>query len=152
MEYIDIGKEEGKPYIVKSNNVSGNFIGPVLFEDVEPEAIIAQEEIFGPVIAIIRADSLGSAIEIANSTEYALTAGIYSRSPANIQRAREGLRAGNIYINRGITGALVGRQPFGGFGMSGIGSKAGGPEYLLQFMHPVCISENVLRKGFVPIL
>ena len=152
MEYIDIGKEEGKPYIVKSNNVSGNFIGPVLFEDVEPEAIIAQEEIFGPVIAIIRADGLNSALEIANSTEYALTAGIYSRSPANIQRVREGLRAGNIYINRGITGALVGRQPFGGFGMSGIGSKAGGPEYLLQFMHPVCISENVLRKGFVPIL
>jgi len=152
MEYIDIGKEEGKPYIVKSNNVSGNFIGPVLFEDVEPEAIIAQEEIFGPVIAIIRADGLGSALEIANSTEYALTAGIYSRSPANIQKARGELRAGNIYINRGITGALVGRQPFGGFGMSGIGSKAGGPEYLLQFMHPVCISENVLRKGFVPIL
>ncbi len=151
MEYIDIGKEEGKPYIVKSNNVSGNFIGLVLFEDVEPEAIIAQEEIFGPVIAIIRADGLGSALEIANSTEYALTAGIYSRSPANIQRAREELRAGNTYINRGITGALVGRQPFGGFGMSGIGSKAGGPEYLLQFMHPVCISENVLRKGFAPM-
>ena len=150
MEYIDIGKEEGKPYIVKSSNVSGNFIGPVLFEDVEPEAIIAQEEIFGPVIAIIRADGLNSALEIANSTEYALTAGIYSRSPANIQRAREELRAGSIYINRGITGALVGRQPFGGFGMSGIGSKAGGPEYLLQFMHPVCISENVLRKGFAP--
>ncbi len=150
MEYIDIGKEEGKPYIVKSNNVSGNFIGLVLFEDVEPEAIIAQEEIFGPVIAIIRADGLGSALEIANSTEYALTAGIYSRSPANIQRAREELRAGNIYINRSITGALVGRQPFGGFGMSGIGSKAGGPEYLLQFMHPVCVSENVLRKGFAP--
>ena len=151
MEYIDIGKEEGKPYIVKSNNVSGNFIGPVLFEDVEPEAIIAQEEIFGPVIAIIRADGLDGALEIANSTEYALTAGIYSRSPANIQKARGELRAGNIYINRGITGALVGRQPFGGFGMSGIGSKAGGPEYLLQFMHQVCISENVLRKGFVPM-
>ena len=150
IEYIEIGKDEGKPHIINPINVSGNFIGPALFEDVEPEAIIAQEEIFGPVIAIIRADDLNSALEIANSTEYALTAGIFSRSPVNIQKAREGLRAGNIYINRGITGALVGRQPFGGFGMSGIGSKAGGPEYLLQFMHTVCISENVLRKGFVP--
>ncbi len=151
-EYIEIGKDEGKPYIVNALNVAGNFIGPVLFEDVEPEAIIAQEEIFGPVIAIIRADGLNSALEIANSTKYALTAGIYSRSPVNIQKAREELRAGNIYINRSITGALVGRQPFGGFGMSGIGSKAGGPEYLLQFMHPVCVSENVLRKGFAPTL
>ena len=150
IEYIEIGKDEGKPHIINPINVSGNFIGPVLFEDVEPEAIIAQEEIFGPVIAIIRADDLSSALEIANSTEYALTAGIFSRSPVNIQKAREGLRAGNIYINRPITGALVGRQPFGGFGMSGIGSKAGSPEYLLQFMHPVCISENVLRKGFAP--
>lgn len=151
-EYIDIGKDEGKPFIVNALNVAGNFIGPVLFEDVEPEAIIAQEEIFGPVIAIIRAEDLNKAFEIANSTEYALTAGIYSRSPVNIQKAREELRAGNIYINRSITSALVGRQPFGGFGMSGIGSKAGGPEYLLQFMHPVCISENVLRKGFAPML
>ncbi|HZX48769.1 MAG TPA: aldehyde dehydrogenase family protein, partial [Nitrospirota bacterium] len=150
IEYIEIGKDEGKPHIINPINISGNFIGPVLFEDVEPEAIIAQEEIFGPVIAIIRADDLSSALEIANSTEYALTAGIFSRSPVNIQKAREGLRAGNIYINRPITGALVGRQPFGGFGMSGIGSKAGSPEYLLQFMHPVCISENVLRKGFAP--
>ncbi|MCC6542946.1 MAG: aldehyde dehydrogenase family protein, partial [Nitrospirae bacterium] len=149
-EYIETGKSEGRPYIINAINVSGNFIGPVLFEDVEPDAIIAQEEIFGPVIAVIRTDDINSALEIANSTEYALTAGIFSRSPANLQRAREVLRAGNIYINRGITGALVGRQPFGGFGMSGVGSKAGSPEYLLQFMHPVCISENVLRKGFVP--
>lgn len=149
-DYIDTGKAEGTLYTVKGIDISGNFLGPVLFADVEPEAIIAQEEIFGPVISVIRANDMDSAIEIANSVEYALTAGIFSRSPVNIQKAREGLRAGNIYINRRITGALAGRQPFGGFGMSGIGSKAGGPDYLLQFMHPVCISENTLRKGFVP--
>ncbi len=150
IEYIEVGKDEGTPHIVNAFNASGNFIGPVLFENIEPDAVIAQEEIFGPVISILKAEDIDSAIEIANSVEYALTGGIFSRSPVNIQKVRERMRAGNIYINRNITGALVGRQPFGGYGMSGIGSKAGGPEYLLQFMHPVCISENTLRKGFVP--
>jgi len=149
-EYIEIGTTEGRPHIINRIPAEGFFVGPVLFEDVDRDSVIAQEEIFGPVISIIRAEDIDTAIEIANSTEYALTGGIFSRSPVNIQKVREGLRAGNIYINRNITGALVGRQPFGGFGMSGIGSKAGGPEYLLQFMHPVCISENTLRKGFVP--
>ena len=87
---------------------------------------------------------------MANATDYALTAGIFSRSPAAIRRASEELRAGNVYVNRGITGAVVGRQPFGGFGMSGVGSKAGGPDYLLQFLEPRAVTENTLRQGFAP--
>jgi RHH-type proline utilization regulon transcriptional repressor/proline dehydrogenase/delta 1-pyrroline-5-carboxylate dehydrogenase len=123
--------------------------GPAIFE-VSPEAVIAREEIFGPVISVIKAANIGQAITIANSTEYALTGGIFSRSPAAICAAKAEFKVGNLYINRKITGALVGRQPFGGFGMSGIGLKAGGPDYLPQFMNPKTISENVLRRGFAP--
>ena len=97
-----------------------------------------------------RPETADEAIEIANSTRFALTGGIYSRSPVNIEKVREGLMAGNIYINRKITGALVERQPFGGFKMSGLGSKAGGSGYLLNFLFPVSISENTLRRGFAP--
>ena len=87
---------------------------------------------------------------MANDTEYALTAGVLSRSPVHIRRAAAELRAGNVYVNRPITGAVVGRQPFGGFGMSGVGSKAGGPDYLLQFVEPRVVTENTLRQGFAP--
>ncbi|MCH6546515.1 MAG: aldehyde dehydrogenase family protein, partial [Deltaproteobacteria bacterium] len=87
---------------------------------------------------------------IANRSSYALTGGIFSRSPANIEKARNQFRVGNLYINRGITGAIVQRQPFGGLKLSGIGSKAGGPDYLIQFLEPRAISENTLRRGFVP--
>ncbi|MCH7897469.1 MAG: aldehyde dehydrogenase family protein, partial [candidate division NC10 bacterium] len=128
----------------------GYFLGPTVFAGVSPSASIAQEEIFGPVLAVFRAKDFEEALEIANGTEYALTGGLYSRSPAHIQRAKEAFRVGNLYINRKITGALVGRQPFGGFRMSGIGSKAGGPDYLLQFMEPRTITENTLRRGFAP--
>jgi RHH-type transcriptional regulator, proline utilization regulon repressor / proline dehydrogenase / delta 1-pyrroline-5-carboxylate dehydrogenase len=99
----------------------------------------------------MRAADIDEAIALANESQYALTGGLFSRSPANIEKVKEGFRAGNLYINRKITGALVGRQPFGGFGMSGVGSKAGGPDYLLQFMNPVSISENTIRKGFAPL-
>ncbi|MGH7433229.1 MAG: aldehyde dehydrogenase family protein, partial [Candidatus Methylomirabilales bacterium] len=109
-----------------------------------------REEIFGPVLAVFRAAEFEEALEIANETEYALTGGIYSRSPAHTERAKAAFRVGNLYINRKITGAIVGRQPFGGFKMSGIGSKAGGPDYLLQFMEPRTITENTLRRGFAP--
>ena len=111
---------------------------------------IAQEEIFGPVLAVMRASDFDEALAIANGTDYALTGGIFSRSPANLDRAQRELLVGNLYLNRGITGALVGRQPFGGFKMSGIGSKAGGPDYLLQFVLPGTITENTLRRGFAP--
>jgi RHH-type proline utilization regulon transcriptional repressor/proline dehydrogenase/delta 1-pyrroline-5-carboxylate dehydrogenase len=90
-------------------------------------------------------------VDIANDTPYALTGGFYSRSPANIGRVRREFRVGNLYINRKCTGALVDRQPFGGFKLSGIGSKAGGPDYLLQFLLPRTITENTLRHGFAPV-
>ncbi len=98
----------------------------------------------------MRADNFDQALQWANATRYALTGGIFSRSPERLERARREFRVGNLYLNRGITGALVWRQPFGGFKLSGIGSKAGGPDYLLQFMDPRSISENTMRRGFAP--
>jgi RHH-type proline utilization regulon transcriptional repressor/proline dehydrogenase/delta 1-pyrroline-5-carboxylate dehydrogenase len=112
--------------------------------------MLAQEEIFGPVLAVLKARDLGHALEIANGTQYALTGGLYSRSPEHIALVKREFRVGNLYINRKITGALVDRQPFGGFKLSGIGSKAGGPDYLLQFLQPRTITENTLRRGFAP--
>jgi len=102
------------------------------------------------VLSVMRAADLEEALRIANGTSYALTGGIFSRSPVNIERARREFRVGNLYINRKITGALVDRQPFGGFKLSGTGAKAGGPDYLLQFTHARTITENTLRHGFAP--
>lgn len=128
----------------------GYFVPPTIFADVDPNSDLAQKEIFGPVLAVIRAKDMDEALKIANSTEYALTGGLYSRSPATIERVKREFEVGNLYINRGNTGALVERHPFGGFKMSGVGSKAGGPDYLLQFMEPRVITENTMRRGFVP--
>ncbi len=128
----------------------GYFIGPTIFDQVNPDSKLAQQELFGPVLAIIKAPTFEFAIDIANSTEYALTGGIYSRSPAHIQYAKDNFEVGNLYINRGITGALVDRHPFGGFKMSGVGSKTGGPDYLKQFMEPRVATENLMRRGFAP--
>jgi RHH-type proline utilization regulon transcriptional repressor/proline dehydrogenase/delta 1-pyrroline-5-carboxylate dehydrogenase len=152
-QYIEIGRGEGRTALatdVGKLAEEGCFVGPHIFADVRPEARIAQEEIFGPVLAVLRAQDLDEALSIANGTDYALTGGLYSRSPAHIDRVREELEVGNLYINRPITGALVGRQPFGGFRLSGIGSQAGGPDYLLQFVIPRTITENTLRRGFAP--
>lgn len=149
-DYIEIGRGEGKPLLIRKPGPEGHYIGPVIFTEVDPSSRLAQEEIFGPVVVVISAKDIDDAIAIANGTPYALTGGIYSRSPANLRKAKENFRVGNLYINRKITGALVGRQPFGGFGMSGVGSKAGGPDYLLQFMETRSISENTLRRGFAP--
>jgi RHH-type proline utilization regulon transcriptional repressor/proline dehydrogenase/delta 1-pyrroline-5-carboxylate dehydrogenase len=151
-EYIEVGKKECELLLERKAHAFACFVGPAIFSDVSPESRIATEEIFGPVIAIMRARDIDEAIHIANATSYALTGGIYSRSPSNVLKARTDFRVGNLYVNRKITGALVGRQPFGGFGMSGIGSKAGGPDYLLQFLNPVSISENTLRRGFAPLI
>lgn len=129
---------------------TGYFVPPTIFGDVPGDAKLAQQEIFGPVVAVIRAKNLDQALEIANSTEYALTGGIFSRSPGNIARIKEEFEVGNLYINRGITGAMVDRHPFGGFKMSGIGSKTGGPDYLRQYMEPAAVTENTLRRGFAP--
>ncbi len=139
----------GKPALTRGL-MRGYFFEPTVFIDVEPHMRIAQEEIFGPVLAVIKAKDFAQALAIANDSQFALTGGIFSRSPAHIEQARKEFRVGNLYINRGITGAVVERQPFGGLKLSGIGSKAGGPDYLLQFVEPRTISENTLRHGFVP--
>ena len=128
----------------------GYFVGPAIFTEVKPESYLGQEEIFGPVLSVMRAKDLEQAIAMANGTRYALTGGIYSRSPGNIERARRDFEVGNLYINRKITGALVDRHPFGGFKRSGAGSKAGGPDYLLHFLLPRTVTENTLRRGFAP--
>ncbi len=132
-------------------SATGYFVGPTLVTNVQPDMPIAQEELFGPVLAVLRAKDFETALAIVNDSVYALTGGLYSRTPSHIERAKRDLAVGNLYINRGITGALVGRQPFGGFQLSGVGSKAGGPDYLLQFLEPRVVTENIQRQGFAPI-
>ncbi|HUQ39329.1 MAG TPA: proline dehydrogenase family protein, partial [Acidimicrobiales bacterium] len=149
-EYVELASVEGE-VLVRRDDVpcDGWFVGPTVVA-ADPSARVATEEIFGPVLTVLRVPDFDTALEVANDTEYALTAGILSRSPANIERATAELRAGNVYVNRGTTGAVVGRQPFGGFGLSGVGSKAGGPDYLLQFLDPRVVTENTMRQGFAP--
>src|SRR6266487_4414755 len=150
-EYIDIGKGEATlAYQAKGVPPEGYFIPPTIFTDVKPDMRIAREEIFGPVLSVLKVRDLDEAIDVANGTDYALTAGFFSRSPANIDRAKAQIEAGNVYINRSCTGAVVGRHPFGGFKMSGGGTKAGGADYLLQFLLPRVVTENVTRHGFAP--
>ena len=132
-EYIEIGKGEGHLLTGGSHHGPGYFIEPTVIADVAPRARIAQEEIFGPVLAIIKAKNFDEAIDIANSTEYGLTGSLYSRDGERIERATEEFHVGNLYFNRKCTGAMVGAHPFGGFNMSGTDSKAGGPDYLLLF-------------------
>ena len=148
--YIELGKKEGTLLIQREVDDQGYYVGPTVFEDIDTGDRLAQEEIFGPVLAMMKADSFEQAIDMANDTPFALTGGIYSRSPYNIEKARKFFDVGNLYINRGITGALVYRNPFGGFKLSGVGSKAGGPGYLQQFLVPRTIVENTIRRGFAP--
>ncbi len=152
-KFVELGKTQAKlVYQADLGTLAdeGYFVGPTIFADVPETATIAQEEIFGPVLSIIKAEDLDDALRIANGTKYALTGGVFSRSPENIAKVKRKFRVGNLYVNRKCTGALVGRQPFGGFKLSGIGSKAGGPDYLLQFVVPRTITENTLRRGFAP--
>ncbi len=128
----------------------GYYAPPTVFLDCPPQHRICQEEIFGPVLAVIKASTFEEAIGIANDTAFGLTGAVFSRSPLHIDYARMHFDVGNLYINRGSTGALVGRQAFGGSKMSGVGSKAGGPDYLRQFMAPKCTTENTMRRGFSP--
>lgn len=131
---------------------TGYWVPLTIIGGIRPEHRLAQEEIFGPLLAVMRALDLGQAIHWANSTGYALTGGLFSRSPASIERAKSEFRVGNLYINRAITGAMVGRQPFGGAALSGLGTKAGGPDYLQHFMDSRVVTENTLRRGFAPRL
>ncbi|MGB7520153.1 MAG: L-glutamate gamma-semialdehyde dehydrogenase [Spirulinaceae cyanobacterium] len=151
LAYIAKGKEEAEVALEVDVPDQGYFVSPTIFTEVDPKATIAQEEIFGPVLAVIKVDSFAAALEVANGTNYALTGGLYSRTPSHIDRASKEFAVGNLYINRNTTGAIVSRQPFGGFKLSGVGSKAGGPDYLLQFLEPRTVTENVQRQGFAPI-
>jgi RHH-type proline utilization regulon transcriptional repressor/proline dehydrogenase/delta 1-pyrroline-5-carboxylate dehydrogenase len=152
---IEQGRKEAKiawqatlpPGVVASG---GHFVPPTIFAHVKPDATIACEEIFGPVLAVIKVRDLDEAFAVANRTEYALTGGLFSRSPRALERAEHELIVGNLYLNRGITGAIVERHPFGGFKMSGGGTKAGGRGYLENFLFPRIVVENVLRRGFTP--
>jgi RHH-type proline utilization regulon transcriptional repressor/proline dehydrogenase/delta 1-pyrroline-5-carboxylate dehydrogenase len=151
LEYIEIGKKEATlGYQAKEVPPHGYFVPPTIFTDVKPNMRIAREEIFGPVLSVLKVRDLDEALEVANGTDYALTGGFFSRSPANIERVKAQLEAGNVYINRSCTGAIVGRHPFGGFKMSGGGTKAGGEDYLLNFLIPRVVTENTSRLGLIP--
>lgn len=144
LEYIEIGKKEGR-LMVGGGKAEGNgyFIQPTVFADVDPKARIAQEEIFGPVVAFMKANDFDHALEIANNTEYGLTGSVIARDRAKLEKAREEFHVGNLYFNRKCTGALVGVHPFGGFNMSGTDSKAGGRDYLLLFTQAKLVSEQL---------
>ncbi|MBV8385619.1 MAG: proline dehydrogenase family protein [Acidimicrobiia bacterium] len=151
LSYVDLAEREGTVLFHQDDVPStGFYVGPTIVTDVSARSRLATEEIFGPVLAVLRASTFEQALALANDTDYALTAGVLSRSPAHISQAAAELRAGNVYVNRTTTGAVVGRQPFGGYGLSGVGSKAGGPDYLLQFVDPRVVTENTLRQGFAP--
>ena len=157
LEYIEKGKNEARLVLGTpatggpgDGDPAGYFVRPHIFAEVPPEAVIAQEEIFGPVLAVSKAHDFDQALSLAIGVRYGLTGGLFSRDPEHIKRAYAEFRVGNLYINRKITGAMVGRQPFGGSRMSGVGSKAGGPDYLLQFLEPRTVTENTLRRGFAP--
>jgi len=142
--YIEKGLKEGR--LVnggKRASETGFFLEPTVIADVAPDATIAQEEIFGPVLAIIKAKDFDDAMHIANNTEFGLTGSLYTSDEKKIERAREDFFVGNLYFNRKSTGAMVGAHPFGGFNMSGTDSKAGGRDYLLLFMQAKSISRKV---------
>ena len=144
LSYIEIGKQEAR--LVAGGNVAGEkgwFIEPTVFADAPANSRIAQEEIFGPFVAIIPASDFDEALEIANGTEYGLTGAVFSRNRAKLEKARREFHVGNLYLNRKCTGALVGVQPFGGFNMSGTDSKAGGADYLLLFMQAKSVTEKL---------
>jgi len=156
--YIEIGKREGHLALAMEAPadlamvVGKPYAGPHIFTNIKPEHRLAQEEIFGPVLSAMRARDFDEALRIANGTSYKLTGGGFSRTPSNLAKAQREFRVGNLYLNRAITGALVARQPFGGFGLSGVGSKAGGRDYLIQFVEPRVSTENTMRRGFAPIV
>ena len=156
LSYITLGGEEGTIEVSLpvpeglETEVGLPYVGPTVVSGISPTDRLATEEVFGPVLAVIKVKDFDEALEVANSTQYKLTGGVYSRKPSVLDRARREYRVGNLYLNRSITGALVGRQPFGGFGMSGVGTKAGGAHYLHHFIVPRTITENAMRRGFAP--
>lgn len=151
LRYVEEGRRTAR-LLVQGRRPAGEgyYVAPAVFVDVQPHDALARDEIFGPVLTVFRAPDMDAALALALDSEYALTGGLYSRNPRNIERVRREFRVGNLYVNRKTTGAIVGRQPFGGLGLSGVGDKAGGPDYLLQFLEPRVISENTTRRGFAP--
>jgi 1-pyrroline-5-carboxylate dehydrogenase len=144
LEYIEAGKKEGRLLVGGvAGPTSGHYVMPTVFADVKPDAKISLEEIFGPVLAIIKVKDFEEGLAVANNTEYGLTGSIFTNNEKHKQEARRRFHVGNFYINRKCTGALVGAHPFGGFNMSGTDSKAGGPDYLLQFLQAKTISEKI---------
>ena len=144
LKYIEIGKQEGR--LVAGGGPAegdGYFIKPTIIADIDSKARIFQEEIFGPVLAVTKARDFDHALELANDSEYGLTGAVYSKNPEHVEKARKNFFVGNLYINRKCTGAMVGAHPFGGFNMSGTDSKAGGPDYLLQFVQAKSIAEKI---------
>ena len=153
LSYVDLGKRLARPVLLREldpalDALGGFYVAPAIFADVPVSCALAREEIFGPVLSCLPAATFDEALEIATDLDYALTGGVFSRSPVRLARAREAFRVGNLYINRATTGARVGRQPFGGRQLSGIGWQAGGPDYLLQFVETRVVTENTLRRGF----
>ena len=144
LSYIDIGKKEGR-LLTGGERVQppGYFVQPTVIADIDPKARLSQEEIFGPVLAVIKAKNFDHAIEIGNNTEFGLTGAVWSRNRARLEKAREELHIGNLYLNRKCTGAMVGAHPFGGFNMSGTDSKAGGRDYLYLFTQAKSVSEKL---------
>ncbi len=144
LQYIETGKKEGRLVAggkAVENADGGYLIEPTVFADIAPDAVIAQEEIFGPVLAIIKVENFDEALAVANNTEYGLTGAIYSDDRTKLDIARREFQVGNLYLNRKCTGAMVGAHPFGGFNMSGTDSKAGGPDYLLLFTQAKSVAD-----------
>ncbi|TML07444.1 MAG: aldehyde dehydrogenase family protein, partial [Actinobacteria bacterium] len=134
VEYVDIGRAESTLVFGGGTREGGYYVEPTIFDDVSPGARIAQEEIFGPVLAIVRARDFDHALDVANGTEFGLAGAVFTADRDRIEQARRRFHVGNLYVNRKCTGALTGAHPFGGFNLSGTDSKAGGPDYLLFFL------------------
>jgi 1-pyrroline-5-carboxylate dehydrogenase len=145
LQEIELGRGQGKLVLGGRavDREGGYYVEPTIFAEVAPEARLAQQEIFGPVLAVIRARDFDEAVRIFNGTEYGLTGGLFSRSRERLERARREFQVGNLYLNRKITGALVGTHPFGGFKLSGTNAKAGGPDYLRLFMEMKSVAERL---------
>ena len=143
--YIKKGVEEGGKILIggSGDDSTGYFIEPTIIDNVAPGSTIEQEEIFAPVLAVIKAKNYDEALDIANDTEFGLTGAVYSTDQGRLERAKNEFHVGNLYLNRKCTGALVGVHPFGGFNMSGTDSKAGGREYLLQFMQGKSVAQRI---------
>jgi 1-pyrroline-5-carboxylate dehydrogenase len=144
LEYIELGKKEGRLVCGGgAGSTNGYYVQPTVIADVSPTARLAQEEIFGPVLAVIKVKDFAEGLEVANNTDYGLTGSVFTNDEGHKDIARRKFHVGNFYINRKCTGAMVGGHPFGGFNMSGTDSKAGGPDYLLQFLQAKTISEKI---------